>query len=267
MAVKSSGQLSITTDIVGEFGGSAPHALSEYKRGGSLVPDISANSDIPTTNSDIQFSDFYGAINTVSMTYEIIGAGGGGGAGDTSTVNGSDGGDSTMSYNNGSTTVTVTSSGGAGGTGGTQTGWGEGEDSYYGDGGASGISSDSSNQTAGSAPAATAYGAGGGGGGAHTFSQRNGGVGGYAGGTDGTGYTQSAWNSSATLQRYIGMPSTGTVDVVPNSTISITIGTGGAGGTGFTQGAKGADGYCKITIGGTDYIYTATGSHSLTVPS
>ena len=69
MAVKSSGQLSFATDIVGEFGGSAPHALSEYKRGGSLVSSLpSQNSDIPTSLSDIQFSDFYGAVDVFTLT-------------------------------------------------------------------------------------------------------------------------------------------------------------------------------------------------------
>lgn len=68
MAIKTSGQLSFTTDIVGEFGGSAPHSLSEYKRGGSLVPNSTANNSIPTTNSDIQFSDFYGAQDTIFVT-------------------------------------------------------------------------------------------------------------------------------------------------------------------------------------------------------
>lgn len=64
MAVKSSGSnLSFNTDIVGEFGGSTPHNLSEYKRGGSLVPNgPSANAEIPTSNADIQFSDFYGSV-------------------------------------------------------------------------------------------------------------------------------------------------------------------------------------------------------------
>jgi hypothetical protein len=74
MAVKASGtQLSITTDIVGEFSGSTPHALSEYIRGGSLVPNgPTANANIPTTalpNSNIQFSDFYSAVNV----YETVG--------------------------------------------------------------------------------------------------------------------------------------------------------------------------------------------------
>ena len=75
MAVKSSGtnaNLSFTTDIVGEFGGTAPHSLSEYKRGGSLVPSgPSANANIPTTNADIQFSDFFGAVNEVDLSQAL----------------------------------------------------------------------------------------------------------------------------------------------------------------------------------------------------
>jgi len=64
MAVKSAGSsLSFATDIVGEFGGTAPHSLSEYIRGGSLVPDVTANNAIPTTTSNISFSDFYSTVN------------------------------------------------------------------------------------------------------------------------------------------------------------------------------------------------------------
>ena len=61
MALPGSGQLSIN-DIVGEFGGSAPHSLSEYYRGGSLVPDSAANSSVPTSGQ-IKITDFYGAAN------------------------------------------------------------------------------------------------------------------------------------------------------------------------------------------------------------
>ena len=43
MAVPSSGALNFT-DLVDEFGGSAPHAISEYYRGGSLVPNVTANN-------------------------------------------------------------------------------------------------------------------------------------------------------------------------------------------------------------------------------
>lgn len=68
MAVKSSGTLSFNTDIVGEFGGSTPHSLSEYKRGGSLVPNVTANNDIPTTNDNISFSDFYDTVAVTILT-------------------------------------------------------------------------------------------------------------------------------------------------------------------------------------------------------
>ena len=68
MAVKSSGTLSFNTDIVGEFGGTAPHSLSEYKRNGSLVPDAAANSNIPTTNAFISFSDYYGSTSEVFLS-------------------------------------------------------------------------------------------------------------------------------------------------------------------------------------------------------
>lgn len=67
MAVKSSGSLSITTDIVGEFGGQAPHALSEYYRNGSLVPDAGANSAIPTSGA-ISFANFYGTVAELAAT-------------------------------------------------------------------------------------------------------------------------------------------------------------------------------------------------------
>ena len=48
MALPSSGTLTMA-DIAGEFGGSAPHSLSEYYRGGSLVPDTSLTASIPTS--------------------------------------------------------------------------------------------------------------------------------------------------------------------------------------------------------------------------
>ena len=71
MALPGSGQLSIN-DIVGEFGGSAPHALSEYYRGGSLVPDSATNSGVPTSGQ-IKISDFYGAANQLWATTVTVG--------------------------------------------------------------------------------------------------------------------------------------------------------------------------------------------------
>jgi hypothetical protein len=64
MAVKSSGTLSFDTDIVGEFKGTKPHALSEYYSGGANVPTGTKGGNplavIPTSGT-IKFSDFYGA--------------------------------------------------------------------------------------------------------------------------------------------------------------------------------------------------------------
>ena len=49
MAVQSSGDdLAINADIVNEFGGTAPHALSEYYGGGDLV-GAGANPNVPTS--------------------------------------------------------------------------------------------------------------------------------------------------------------------------------------------------------------------------
>ena len=271
MAINSTGPLSITADIVGEFGGSAPHSLSEYIRNGAYVPNATQNNGIPTSTSNISMSGFRGAVKGVYMTYEIIGAGGGGGSGWITANNGTAGQASTLTYNDASagSSVTVTSAGGRGGRGGIQTGWGTGSSSYYGAGGAGGANSDSNNQTAGSPAPSSSYGAGGGGGGANPFSGRNGGEGGFAGGTNGAAYNVYAWNSGSYLTRYVGMPSTGTVLVVPSQTVTIFI---GAAGTNIspdagTDGRAGANGFCKLTINGVNYTFTSTGTHTFTVPS
>ena len=57
MALPGSGTLSIQ-DIVDEFGGTAPHSLSEYYRNGAYVG--SNNTGVPTSGT-ISLSDFYGA--------------------------------------------------------------------------------------------------------------------------------------------------------------------------------------------------------------
>lgn len=72
MAIVSSGTISIHTragtdrSITGEFGGTAPHALSEYYRGGANVP--SGVTGVPASG-EIALSDFYGAANTFATTY------------------------------------------------------------------------------------------------------------------------------------------------------------------------------------------------------
>ena len=67
MAVQASGaDLSITDDIVAEFGGTAPHAISEYYGGAGLVP-AGANSGVPTSGQ-IAFSDMYGTVAATVLT-------------------------------------------------------------------------------------------------------------------------------------------------------------------------------------------------------
>lgn len=58
MALPSSGEISIA-DLKTEFGSTANN-LGAYYRGGGIVPDIAANSGVPTSGS-ISLADFYGA--------------------------------------------------------------------------------------------------------------------------------------------------------------------------------------------------------------
>ena len=58
MTLASSGTLTLN-DIQGEFGGSNPIGLNEYYRGGSLVPNHSNTSSIPTSGT-IDVQDFHG---------------------------------------------------------------------------------------------------------------------------------------------------------------------------------------------------------------
>jgi hypothetical protein len=58
MVLQSSGEIDIG-DIAAEFGGTAPHSISEYYRGGGLVPDTGTNVNIPQSG-EISLDDFYG---------------------------------------------------------------------------------------------------------------------------------------------------------------------------------------------------------------
>ena len=65
MPLTGSGQISIG-DIAGEFGGSAPHALSEYYGGGGLVP-AGANPGV-ATSGQINVGSFYGTVAATVLT-------------------------------------------------------------------------------------------------------------------------------------------------------------------------------------------------------
>jgi len=68
MPVTSSGLIRLSGDIVAEFGGTAPHALSEYYRDAGLV--TSGNTTVPTSGS-ISFSDFYGTTAIVNRDIRV----------------------------------------------------------------------------------------------------------------------------------------------------------------------------------------------------
>jgi hypothetical protein len=79
MPLQTSGPISLA-NIAAEFGGTAPHSLSEYYRGGGLVPNAAANNAIPTGGA-ISLNQFYGAANlildvTVALTVSDTGGGG-----------------------------------------------------------------------------------------------------------------------------------------------------------------------------------------------
>tara|TARA_B100000886_G_scaffold229128_1_gene159785 strand:- start:1512 stop:2720 length:1209 start_codon:yes stop_codon:yes gene_type:complete len=65
MAITSSGSIGIM-DIVNEFGGTAPHSLSEYYRNGGEVPGN--NTNVPTSGT-ISLSNFYSAVNEIQQVY------------------------------------------------------------------------------------------------------------------------------------------------------------------------------------------------------
>ena len=73
MAVRSSAPVSLVADIVDEFAGSAPYALTSYYRGGSLVPNgPAANNSIPTSGA-ISLTNFLGSVNTQTTGNYTIG--------------------------------------------------------------------------------------------------------------------------------------------------------------------------------------------------
>lgn len=61
MALPSSGTITID-QIRTEFGGSTPVSISQYYRGGGLVPDVTVNNSVPISGT-ISFSNFWGASN------------------------------------------------------------------------------------------------------------------------------------------------------------------------------------------------------------
>ena len=69
MAIPGSGPIKIS-ELATEFGDTTPNSMSEYYRGGSLVPDSPTNSGVPASGA-IALEDFYGAQNRVALALTI----------------------------------------------------------------------------------------------------------------------------------------------------------------------------------------------------
>lgn len=98
MAIPSSGEIKIS-EIATEFGDTAPNQMSEYYRGGGLVPDTPANAAVPTSGQ-ITVANFYGAQNRASVPLTI--------SADTQNYDVYTQASSSPTYSAGSTDVTLT---------------------------------------------------------------------------------------------------------------------------------------------------------------
>ncbi len=70
MPIPGPGTAISMTTIATEFGGTVPHSLSEYYRGGGLVPNTPGNAAIPTSGQ-IAMGNFYGSANRVAVALTI----------------------------------------------------------------------------------------------------------------------------------------------------------------------------------------------------
>lgn len=70
MAIPGPGVAISMDTIAAEFGGTIPHSLSEYYRGGALVPNSPTNAAVPTSGQ-IAIGNFYGATNRIQLALTL----------------------------------------------------------------------------------------------------------------------------------------------------------------------------------------------------
>lgn len=242
MALPTSGAISLN-EIHVEAGGTTGTTASINDE------DIRGLID-KTSGATMSFSEWYGASATVDITYYVVGAGGGGGGAGNTAASGS-GADGTSTSISSSAFTTVTAAGGGGGGGGFRVTDTSGDKTQR-DGGI------------GVTIGGVERGAGGDGGynlGGGDDTEYGGAGGGGAGGAGedsisptGNGGSQAGYE-------------TGTLSSIAVGTvITVTIGTGGTGGTGYVatgNGYAGSDGFVRLSIGGTNYDFTSSGSHTV----
>jgi hypothetical protein len=71
MPIPGPGQSLPITTIATEFGGTVPHEISEYYRGGALVPNSPGTATIPTSGT-IAFSNFYNTSATTRVAIPLV---------------------------------------------------------------------------------------------------------------------------------------------------------------------------------------------------
>ena len=262
MPIKTSGEINFQ-DIVNEFGGSGEAALSEYYRGGPLVPNTNANIKIGTQGEPIALSQFYGARKEIILSYKLYGGGGAGGNGiaDQTGSGTNDPGDTTLIMlksqwdANGTSGTKLAESGSGGGGGhanrGSITG-GAGGASDFGAGGSGG-----SPNTAGSRPTWGHWGAGGGGGGGDDGSTS------YLNlyGSDAAGAAGSGGGASELKS--------GTLSIDVEVEYAVILGAGGTPSSVYNyRGGQGAPGHGEISLSldndATKYIALPAGDGSST---
>lgn len=222
MALPSSGPISFN-DLATQFGGTQPILLSQYYRGGGLVPDIPPNSGIPTSG-EISLNQFHGAASQLN-TQTFTSAG-------------------TFTVPTNVTLLTITVIGGGGGSGGSYLD--TGLNAYSGGAGSPGYSvSGNLSVTAGQV---------------YTISPGTGGIFGGdrsyggTGGNGGTGYNNGTQGTSLT---YGGGGGGGASSAVVLSGTPVIVASGGAGGNasvGLPGGTGGAGGGSNVVPSG----FTAT---------
>jgi hypothetical protein len=261
MPLPSSGPITIQ-QIATEFGGTAPHSLNEYYRGGAFVANTPANANIPASGA-IALSNFYGAsksrvtvnlvISTNTQNYDVyVNRGGSYVAGNTDvilTINSGvflgatstsvyalvvsssfNAGDTVTIINNG----TILGMGGGGGGGGSRFGGGGG-------GGGGGNTMQISRATRITNNGVIASGGGGGGGGG----------GGTSGGKFPTSYTGGGGGGGAGyLSGGGGGPNGGAGSVTGGGAGGGGQTNAGSGGAGGGRGANGASGTSGNATGG-----------------
>lgn len=239
MTVPTQGPVSFS-DLQNTFGGTNPISMSEYYRGGALVPVGTNTSGIPSSGA-IGVASFRGTTPFASVYYEVIGAGGAGGYGRGNgygSGRAASGGGSSITGSG----VSISVSGGIGGLNavidGDTVGRGsDGQGTAYGSGGGGAF-----NFSVGGDAPATSYGAGGGGAGgdSSSFFDPSGGCG--EGG-------------------YAGQRTTGNLSLRYGSvTLTMTIGSAGIGSGGDYRGGNGANGFARLVVDGVFYDYTSSGT-------